>query len=306
MKQYIRTLCATVLAALLLTACAGRNSTVSTPEDSSNTEPVPVEVPAEIPGVTLSGIQRAVIRGFEWGPGVAKTILSLNCSVSASSVTPQSFTVSETRAFYDPASQPVPDTGTSLSTIKTFRRVLDAYSCDRMGTRLEQDSPFVAVELNCDPEHGTPFCYDPVSGHNVLCNPYQLAVSLSTESTLLDTDGNRVTALAVDAAVNLSRAYLPDLSGVERDFTYTGWDGRMLWYAFYEPPQDGENHPLVIWLHGEGAGGENTVILDSGLVRYYTVRESARIQTFPDNYLFSASWTESMRQIGNAAAKYPG
>lgn len=47
-------------------------------------------------------------------------------------------------------------------------------------------------------------------------------------------------------------------------------------------------------------GGENTVILDSGEVRYYTVRESARIQTFPDDYQFSASWTESMRQIGNA------
>ena len=47
-------------------------------------------------------------------------------------------------------------------------------------------------------------------------------------------------------------------------------------------------------------GGENMIILDDGSVRYYTVRESARIQTFPDNYRFVASWTESMRQIGNA------
>ena len=47
-------------------------------------------------------------------------------------------------------------------------------------------------------------------------------------------------------------------------------------------------------------GGENMVVLDDGRVRYYTVRESARIQTFPDDYLFCASWTESMRQIGNA------
>lgn len=47
-------------------------------------------------------------------------------------------------------------------------------------------------------------------------------------------------------------------------------------------------------------GGENMVELDNGSIRYYTVRESARIQTFPDSYRFSASWTESMRQIGNA------
>ena len=47
-------------------------------------------------------------------------------------------------------------------------------------------------------------------------------------------------------------------------------------------------------------GGENMIRLDNGLTRYYTVRESARIQTFPDEYRFCSSWTESMRQIGNA------
>lgn len=47
-------------------------------------------------------------------------------------------------------------------------------------------------------------------------------------------------------------------------------------------------------------GGENMIAFPDGSVRYFTVRESARLQTFPDWYIFPSSWTESMRQIGNA------
>jgi DNA (cytosine-5)-methyltransferase 1 len=47
-------------------------------------------------------------------------------------------------------------------------------------------------------------------------------------------------------------------------------------------------------------GGENMMVMPDGSVRYFTVRESARIQTFPDGFRFHGSWTETMRQLGNA------
>jgi DNA (cytosine-5)-methyltransferase 1 len=47
-------------------------------------------------------------------------------------------------------------------------------------------------------------------------------------------------------------------------------------------------------------GGENMIRFNDGFVRYFTILEAKRIQTFPDNYPILGSWTEAMRQLGNA------
>ncbi|MGB5925512.1 MAG: DNA (cytosine-5-)-methyltransferase [Dehalococcoidia bacterium] len=51
--------------------------------------------------------------------------------------------------------------------------------------------------------------------------------------------------------------------------------------------------------HGVG-GGENTLRYQNGRVRYFTVRECARLQTFPDSWVFKGPWSSVTRQIGNA------
>lgn len=64
-------------------------------------------------------------------------------------------------------------------------------------------------------------------------------------------------------------------------------------------PLDLPAKTLKAGVHGV-PGGENMLRRPDGSVRYFTVRESARLQTFPDSYRFHGSWSESMRQLGNA------
>lgn len=64
-------------------------------------------------------------------------------------------------------------------------------------------------------------------------------------------------------------------------------------------PIDEPAKTLKAGVHGV-PGGENMIRYPDGSVRYFTIRESARMQTFPDEYSFSCSWGKAIYQLGNA------
>ncbi len=64
-------------------------------------------------------------------------------------------------------------------------------------------------------------------------------------------------------------------------------------------PLDAPAKTLKAGDHGV-PGGENMLVAPDGRTRYFTAREAARLQTFPDGYIFHGSWSETMRQLGNA------
>lgn len=76
-------------------------------------------------------------------------------------------------------------------------------------------------------------------------------------------------------------------------------DGAKVYPGHTGSPLDLPAKTLKAGDHGV-PGGENMMVLENGDVRYFSVRESARLQTFPDGYVFHGSWTETMRQLGNA------
>lgn len=56
---------------------------------------------------------------------------------------------------------------------------------------------------------------------------------------------------------------------------------------------------LKAGVHGVG-GGENMLLNKDGKVRYFTIRECAKLQTFPDSWSFEGARSSVTRQIGNA------
>lgn len=76
-------------------------------------------------------------------------------------------------------------------------------------------------------------------------------------------------------------------------------DGARVYPGHTGSPLDQPAKALKAGDHGV-PGGENMMVRDNGSVRYFTIREAARLQGLPDTYHFPRSWSESMRQLGNA------
>jgi DNA (cytosine-5)-methyltransferase 1 len=101
-------------------------------------------------------------------------------------------------------------------------------------------------------------------------------------------------------------AGLPEpLEPLEAKREYPGWLHHVGWPGAREYPGHTPNDldrpakTVKAGVHGV-PGGETVLRRDDGSIRYMTVREVARIMTFPDTWRLAGPRGEQMRQLGNA------
>ncbi|GAA5146173.1 hypothetical protein GCM10023321_05230 [Pseudonocardia eucalypti] len=78
-----------------------------------------------------------------------------------------------------------------------------------------------------------------------------------------------------------------------------GWPGARVYRGHTPNELDRPAKTVKAGVHGV-PGGESVLRRDDGSIRYLTVREVARIMTFPDHWWLAGPRGEQMRQLGNA------
>ncbi|MFI6041391.1 DNA cytosine methyltransferase [Nocardia sp. NPDC051321] len=80
---------------------------------------------------------------------------------------------------------------------------------------------------------------------------------------------------------------------------HVGWPDARIYRGHTPNELDRPAKTVKAGVHGV-PGGESVMLLDDGTHRYMTVRETARVMTFPDHWQLAGPRGEKMRQLGNA------
>ena len=183
------------------------------------------------------GTQKVVITCEDFGPAVKKTIIKLNQVIDSIDMNNLKV-IEEKNGVLDKI------TGEE-GIIRTEREVIDAYTSDEYGNKMNTSSYYVTIEMAISPSIGSPFIFHETTQFNNWCNPYRLHISGMDVIPDIDVEGDG--------------KLCPQLNKWTMN-SYKALDGIKYAYAEYRPMDDCKKHPLVIWLHGLGEGGTDPSI----------------------------------------------
>lgn len=182
------------------------------------------------------GAYIAVIEGYDWGPAVSKVILSTEEVISSVNMTDYTVQVERSSDCGE-----IPE-----DAAKGERTVIYAYVSDNQGNKIDEGK-YITLVLAVAPNVsvGSPFQYY----RSETCRGNQW---VNYKLTITNTTNGNVWNKEVDQIMPLIDKF--DLTG-----SFTHEDITMS-YASYKPEKKNSESPLIIWLHGEGEGGNDPAI----------------------------------------------
>ena len=216
-------------------------------EDAQPEDPEQSDAAGGQTDTTYSLIQNV----YNWGSSYSAIILPV--SGGADAADPSVYTVSVQR--FDTAGELL-DEGE--------RTVTGAYLSDAAGAE-SADGGYVTLtmEVAANLSAGSPYYTDPNTFLGALKSWADCQYTVTNSAT-------------GETWNELDTVYHPDEEGFQTDVFSDG--DISIPYAFYAPAEDGESHPLIVWLHGQGSGGTDIGFVTGGmLVTNWITEESQEI-----------------------------
>ena len=202
----------------------------------------------------------------DWGPSITKIVVEFTGNVGVG-VSPEDFTVSVKRT-YAGTNEPVQEMSYETfeyavsPTAEGERTIVDAYPSDVNGMKVQEDSSYITLVMESTPTEGFG---NPIGAE--LETGLGLNVVLDCNYTIQYTDPEGNTLSCSNKNEDACQMLLTDKFTHDQSYTTTSedilndaYENDTLYYASYEPEDDGEKHALIIWLHGMGEGGTDTRI----------------------------------------------
>lgn len=224
----IKRICLLIMAGMLLSIAACGPADITKETDMAETQTQKAQEQSPL----FNSTYKVVAEACDWGPACTKAIIELDAQISSEDLC--GFRVTETNT-----------NGTVGE-----RDVTAVYLCDENGNKMDASSRYVAVEMSADPSHGGLFYYDRSRFYNVWDEDYRLLIEpVGPKNSVLKD-------LAINPKYSDRRMPQADLFS-KAEFHY---QETVLKYALYTPTSDGRKKPLVIWLHGQGEGGDDLTV----------------------------------------------
>lgn len=193
----------------------------------------------------LTGTYSIHVEGYDWGCGVDKAIIKFSDKVS--DIDKDDFKVTEHKQVTDWSAKDKPVIEDDFT-----REVTNAYNCNKNGEKVDSESEYVALELYCSPNDGSPLLYSMSTMFNTWSDPYYLDINL-TKNASVTSNGEKVEKISVDKDFT-ERTTEADPLKVS---SFKSSDKIAINYGLYESKNNSDT--LFVWLHGSGEGGtENT------------------------------------------------